>query len=368
MHYMYDRNHLESGGKVIGRKIKLPYTAMAFISYYDMDVKLSSHLKGDNNCSYIKVLADTARHLIPERRELSEGSFKNSEGKEWQKKYDKDDNRHQKYVGNIFDGNVTDALYHYYIMERTWGIGLITSVLDNIRRVENRSNYRMTDEATLSVLSKFLRLPNTFSRTLYVRYAFEHIGFSRSFDDFWQERLPDTGLSIIKIGTDAEERFDYYHWLRQVDSFVNFFEGLVFPLFEGCFLDIFLTRVEEYKKALNIDSEKGILKKAAELLSNYMEYNFKKIMRPVSLDGEAANNLDLLSMRNFAVLEGHFDGQSLSRIREKFRPTEEACNMGIIPLNPEYIKTKANLLPGNIRNQYLNAFSRPDKSSISIKR
>ena len=66
-------------------------------------------------------------------------------------------------------------IYQKYLTERVFDLNLFYSLLNIILFTEDNSQYQLNSKEILDTLALCQKLPNTFSRQLFVKYATDHI-------------------------------------------------------------------------------------------------------------------------------------------------------------------------------------------------
>lgn len=210
-------------------------------------------------------------------------------------------------------GNVVDSLYHYYITERIFNLSLFYNLLSNIYDIESQTYYRLSPASIIDILVCCKDLPNTFSRQYFLKYALDKIiDEPDSHMDFW--RVQDMKTNGVMIGVDQtnEKDFSFSSWQKQYKLFVGYMSKFVIPVYEWCFINMLLEAIE--KKFPDKDHIFH-LKQAFELLSGYMEDNYKTILRPVDI-GKGMDLVDMISTHEkFEVLK-IFSNECIQQVAE----------------------------------------------------
>lgn len=182
--------------------------------------------------------------------------------------------------------NETDRLYYLYRLENLFSLNLANCVLQNVYQLKYAGKPYpdgINDYKTISMLCK---LPNVFSRNLYLQFAFDAI---------WNDVSPQGSFfdQLFKpeqvVYTKQIKPFNIHEWLLYFEKFCRFFSELVYPVYEWYFLLTLLKTVEENTKAGFID-KMIILQKE---LSHFIEKHHEYIENP--LTGEKNSGLSLLS-------------------------------------------------------------------------
>lgn len=232
-----------------------------------------------------------------------------------------------------FKGNMTDALYHYYLTERIFNFGLFFSLLDNITQIENRTNYRLCQEHIISTLCLCKNLPNVFSRQVFLKYAFEPLESEpSSYEDFWHHN--DTEKSKIVLEMAEHPRiFDFSRWTVQYKSFFKYMYKYATPVYEWCFINMLMESIEQ---VLSNESHYDHLLKALEVLDEYMGKNYSTIIHPFQVKG---NVLDIITEHQNYILFESIPKDYINQIIQNilFSP-DEHLELNMTPLNPAFFK------------------------------
>lgn len=258
-----------------------------------------------------------------------------------------------------FDGNATDAIYHYYLAEKLLNINLFYSIVENVGIIKKEFNYNMTDDTTIEALARTVNLPNVFSRTYFLRYAFDHIGCSDSLWDFWHRlSLYDNAIMMMQA-SESEKGFDYYTWIAQYKKFVNLMADFIFPVYEWSFLILLLERIE-----LQNCDENHIhhLVDALRVLSDYIDKNYTKIIRPLEVKNpRTMDGLDIIWPKTYNVLGNVYKTEDLDKMRSKFYDTMKDLEIGIKQIDADSIAEKGNAFAPQVRNLYLRFMANNSK-------
>lgn len=193
----------------------------------------------------------------------------------------------KKFIPKISSEEETvDQLYCRYISERVFNLNAIKQILIGVGKVEKDTNYRFHKDDITQVLSKFLKLPNVFSRTTFIKFAFDHIDENViSALDYWQSHNIKTKYVMaekhkfhknINEGESKKGRFQFVTWLEQVELFVQYFTEYIFPFVDWCFVNLLMEGIEAEG-----GSYQEHLLKALKILGKYMKKNYAStILKP----------------------------------------------------------------------------------------
>lgn len=181
--------------------------------------------------------------------------------------------------------NVVDMIYQKYLTERVFDLNLFYSLLNIILFTEDNSQYQLNSKEILDTLALCQKLPNTFSRQLFVKYATDHIfsgsklEYTSSYNDFWFEHDPKQEYLYTNIHTlKTPNIFSFPKWLEQYQLFIKYMADFVIPVYEWCFINMLLETIEhKYPDKTHTFH----LYHAIELLSSYMSQNYKRLLTPI---------------------------------------------------------------------------------------
>lgn len=172
--------------------------------------------------------------------------------------------------------NRVDQLYHRYLVERIFNFDLFNCLIQNIRKVEDNTNYRLNSSDILAILCKCKNLQNSFSRQYFIQYAFEKFFVKpNSSEDFWYEHRSHKSNELVSSTVGLSEGFQMTTWLHQFSFFCDYMSSFIIPIFEWCFVDMLLRHVErEDPDGLHISH----LYRAIEILSDYIKENYTSLL------------------------------------------------------------------------------------------
>ena len=136
-----------------------------------------------------------------------------------------------------------DYLYYLYRTEKIFNLNLASCLVQNVNFLQNIGMYpNYKDMNVLSIISK---MPNVFSRTVYLQFAFEAIENQANFNKSFFDRIDDIGTFMSK--RDSKE-FNFHEWSLYFKKYCKFFSNLIFPVFEWYFFLSLLETAEENSK------------------------------------------------------------------------------------------------------------------------
>lgn len=243
-----------------------------------------------------------------------------------------------------FSGNdIIDGMYHYYLMERIFGFNLFYSLIRNIERAECNPMYHFTGEYILKTLSTFMQFPNPFSRTYFLRFAFDHINpKTDSYADFWNYHDINKRDTIVSSTRKEPIGFRFDKWLLQYELFVKLMAHYIIPIYDWCFLILLLESIEA---AYPDQTHYYHLEKAMNSLTSYITTNYKTILRPyIPPNNKDLDDLDIISEKNFDTIYNFIslrkdDIQILQR-EFLFHNKNSERSLNFLPLNPSIFKGK----------------------------
>lgn len=243
---------------------------------------------------------------------------------------------------NPFDKNnlsSVDNLYQYYLIERLFNFNLFYGLLKNIKRIEERTTYRLCDPEILSVLLRCKNLPNVFSRQYFLKYAFDHIyDKPDSYSNFWHTQDLFRANTLMSSTRKHHTYFQFTQWLEQYELFMNYMTKFVIPIYEWCFINMLLTAIEDKYP----DKEHFFhLEKAIYFLADYMNNHYENILQPISFSDDM-DIMDIITKHeNFQELEDTFK-KIRTQIMATFFDSEDTLELNLTPLNPGYFKDNPN--------------------------
>lgn len=226
----------------------------------------------------------------------------------------------------VFNNNIVDSMYQYYLAEKVYNLNLFASLLLNISHTE-KQDLGSFDNRTLKVLSCCQKLPNPFSRTIFLRYAFERIDNKyHSYQDYWNYHNIHEQDTIVKTVSANKRGFHFDKWLLQFEQFVTYMSDHIIPIYDWCFISMLLNAIEAYYPN---DTHLLHLQKALDLLAQYIAQNHKKFLQPIKLkNAKEMEGLDIISPKKLVLND--FSYEKVDFLRSLFF---SSCN------------TKLNLKP-----------------------
>lgn len=209
--------------------------------------------------------------------------------------------------------NKADTIYQRYLTERIFDIHLLYCLIKTIKFTEADSQYRFQAKEILDTLAACQQLPNTFSRQLFVRYAFDHIFSSSnlehtsSYNDYWLYHDPNQELNFTNIHTRKMPNiFSFPKWLEQYQLFMGYMSQFIIPVYEWCFVNMLLEAIEhKYPDR----SHTYHLYQGIELLASYMNKNSDTLLTPIIYEAAAKTPTDL-SLTEIAQKQNNFRKKS----------------------------------------------------------
>lgn len=211
-------------------------------------------------------------------------------------------------IKNNFNGNRTDTLYHYYLTERIFNFSLFFSLLENIKQIESKTNYRLDQEYIIPILCLCKELPNVFSRQVFLKYAFGQIESKpESYSDFWLHNNYEKRYSMVELSR-YPKGFHFHRWIEQYKLFFKYLSSYIIPIYEWCFINMLLESIEQ-------SSPNGThfenLSEALDLLNKYMEKNGEAIMHPIQSEKDV---LDFIKQDGYDILLKQFNKDGIKQI------------------------------------------------------
>lgn len=179
--------------------------------------------------------------------------------------------RNQK--GNI--SNKVEKTYYYYITESIMPINLVYNLIYLICQAEIKLELDLFDDKIWGTCNF---LPNIFSRTYLLHYAFEHLSvINYSYDYVEMSHFSNGGISIP---IPKSNKYDHFNkWKKQYETFVVYLSLFVIPLYTWTFLCILLDSLcQSDNSTLNSD----LLTMAKKLLEKYIDENHEQILEPLN--------------------------------------------------------------------------------------
>ena len=261
-----------------------------------------------------------------------------------------------------------DSLYLQYLSERACSLNLFYSLIRNIKRIEESSIYRFTGENFLAVLSSCTVLPNPFTRTYFLRFAFDHIDSrTHSALDIWHYNDMERADTAVGYTRKVSSGFHFDRWFQQFDHFVRIMSQYIIPIYDWCFLIMLLECIE---KIYPQKPPRFHLEQAMILLVQYMEANYGDILQPIKFPaGALSDGIDIVSSKNFDTLKNFCTDRKediTSLFSLFFFKTDEDrtlrykdISLSLKPLNPSIFKGKEGRCRSRILNNYFDLFLWP---------
>lgn len=189
--------------------------------------------------------------------------------------------------------NHVDHLYYSYRIEKIFNLNLASCMIKNMNYLSTNGNIYLNGVNDLKTLSLISRLPNVFSRTIYLQFALDsaknHANLSKSFFD----NLDDINVQVSRRET---REFNIHEWNLYFEKFCNLFTKLIFPVFEWYF---FLTLLETAEKRSK-DTRSALLL-LQKILYNYIENNHDLLLGKNGL-----NDSSLSEQNKNKIFTSHF--------------------------------------------------------------
>ena len=256
----------------------------------------------------------------------------------------------------VFDGEAVDAVYHCYLMERILNCNLFFYALRGIQKIEDVTNYRLTDYDTFSAIAKMVHMPNVFSRHFFLKYAFDHIGYARSGRSFW-----DSLSDVDTFGSFVRKRdnfFSYYSWLEQFKKLICFFSDYLIPVYEGCFLSLLLDFVDKRHE----DKYEGV-SRAIQLLAEFIETHYVEIMDQGMSFGSDGRELSIIKYKNVRGLEPWLDKRDMTELRAIYYEQIKNVDLNMRDISPQYFRQQGSVFLDTQKNLFISVFSDPESYS-----
>ena len=215
---------------------------------------------------------------------------------------------------------VADQLLYYYRLENIFGASLLQDIVHEINKVKNQGHEYPDGINDFRSLALINRLPNVFSRKLYLEYAFSAINQSFSKEAYFFNDLFDLDV-VAKIT--KPEILKLHTWRLFFERFCRLFSDLIFPASEWYFLLTLLKTMYYYKPTLkeegNEQERYAVLK---NLLSGYLENQKDDLLLPFQ---NILNKDYKIIEPAFKELSSEFSLRNISLLLTSFRE----CSKGI---------------------------------------
>ena len=215
----------------------------------------------------------------------------------------------------------------------------------------------------LDILCLCRKLPNTFSRQYFLKYAFDKLIIQPfSYLDFWHAHRLDMSTSVHESPLKSINHFQFTRWLEQFSLFCNYIGEYVIPIYEWCFTNMILEVIEQkipYNPKKDDFRSVHILRlsTAMESLAKYIESNYKQILRPMEFPINQ-DTLDLITKHKSGIDDLNFSADFLQQLFEAFYSPERDLDLNLPHLNPDFfLYGKNNAVHKNethLRNFYIN--------------
>ena len=173
--------------------------------------------------------------------------------------------------------NHTDRLYYLYRMERSFPIGLADCISQNINKLKNSGKKYPDGVNDFNRLAAINRLPNVFSRYIYLQFAFDAMSSTQNIHDNYFTKLFSSEVVMRYI--DPPKPFSLHGWQDVFEKFCRFFSDFIFPAFEWYFLLLLVVTVDHHSETQNSTAQKKLLL-LQQLLTDYIEEHHETIENP----------------------------------------------------------------------------------------
>lgn len=180
-----------------------------------------------------------------------------------------------------------DTLLLSYQLERYFNAALFESLYQkhHAHHSNPENEIVLLGNSYLETIEKFSLLPNAFSRSLFVDWAYEAISaenYQKIFVNYFNSPSEMKFNLIVNEDTDREDlKFNpqlktpntaYGTWLNTLESAIEYLSTVTFPMYEKTFFTLLFN---SFKSS---DSENlTILKKMEEMLQEYCEKNYEEL-------------------------------------------------------------------------------------------
>lgn len=256
-----------------------------------------------------------------------------------------------------FGGNVVDGIYQYYLSERIFNFNLLYSLFKNIETSSKKTYYQFNDSEVLNILATCKKLPNPFSRTYFLRFAFDHINVCNSYTDFWHYH--DISQRDVFVGSTRKipKGFHFEKWLEEYRLFIELMSTYVIPIYDWCFFSILISSIENRYPEKN---HREHLKDGLIILSNYIKQNYRSILQPIKLTPKSAmDGLDMISSKKYDTLIDSIDIASIKTIKNIFFRSDEYLDLNFQPIEPALFRGKFPQNMRDLQNFYLDLIFSP---------
>lgn len=276
------------------------------------------------------------------------------------------------------DRDPIDGLYHSHIIERSFNFNLIYCLLNNLECINGKEDFSLSKKDITNIFTASKNLPNTINRQYFIQYAFNQIFYTPDSDaDFWNEHA----LNFQPKNTPRNPLHSTYpsfkrdKWVTQFSLFCNYWGLFIIPIYEWCFINLLMESIEIKYKEKTHDEH---LKKALDLLSNYIEQHIQDFFIPIipriKKDTEKnkqkqteyePDDKKLIEIQNWLDLVSEHEKQikdiitpeALSIISDVFFNKDD-IDLNLKHINPSlFLKGRENMFDSNeerIHNFYIN--------------
>ena len=130
-----------------------------------------------------------------------------------------------------------DFLIYLYKLERFYNLSVTRTLFEAIYYHNEKyadTEDKINGDSILSSLLGIFKLPNVFSREIFVKYLFE--SFENNFNEnFFDRDMENNNVGAAFADTTIRDINRRHSWERLVQYFCRYFNNLVFPITEGLF-------------------------------------------------------------------------------------------------------------------------------------
>lgn len=229
-----------------------------------------------------------------------------------------------------------DMVYHYYIAEKAYNCNFIYALISNIVNIEKNSNFRFYPD-TIPILVNSISLTNPFSRTFFLRFAFDHINpGTNSYHDYWHHHELDRRNTIAPRTYHQPRGFHFDYWLHQFEQFTNYFSKFIIPIYDWCFINMLLETVE---KVHTEETHLRHLEIALKILADYITEKHCEIVQPIDMHNRK-DELGIMNKKpNWVHLENRFPEQNMKQLKDAII-ANSSIELNITPLDLNLFKQK----------------------------
>ena len=178
----------------------------------------------------------------------------------------------------------SDYLYAKYQMEATFHMGLCNCLYQEIESINQKNGRPLFENASIEKLAQCAKLPNVFSRNLFVSAAFYTLydvldskkGAEPEFFSAIRSKL------LGGFVTKAQKSGAYYDpvndWLTRYNRMIDYFSDFIFPLYQSIFMVSLFRSMRQYlmqkepqKNSGNKNYDGKILFNLTKYLRNYLD-------------------------------------------------------------------------------------------------